>query len=472
MKNSIFWRTFTVITSFTGIILLIFAGIVSTFMYEYSVGEKELLLKKDATQVSQYVSLLYFYPTVGLDKIVFSNIEKIAKYSDLSIILTNNQGQILMATDWDLLTTTRTFLTPDYMVKAQKGYFYEQKGTLGGLYKTKVYTVSVPIFTPRGELIGNSFVSAATPYTEGFLSEVSQIMINASIIVMLISLFVSYLVTNEIVRPLKTMHSAVREYAKGNFKVRIPITSEDEMGELALAFNDMAFNLERMEETRSTFVSNVSHDLKTPMTTIGGFVDGILDGTIPPEKEKYYLKTVSDEVRRLSRLIKGLLDVQRFETGNAKLNKTKFNLCEMAGTILISFEKPITDKNIYMEVHFEKDDMSVFADHDMIFQVVYNLTDNAVKFTNKDGIISITIAPEGKKVRFTIKNSGDGINSNDIKQIFDRFFKSDASRGLDSKGVGLGLYIVRSIIASHNETINVESEENSYCEFSFTLPMA
>lgn len=471
MKRSIFVKTFAVVLAFAIIILLIFAGIVSTFIYDYSTAEKEDTLRNTSEQISIFARVMYENGGVDSDR-VEQSMGEIADKNGCAVLLTDAQGNILFSSSPSTLSVVKDKVDEEYMRNVIGGSYYEKRGTLGGIYRDHVYTMGTSVVDENGEMVGAVFVSAATPYTEGLLTRFSQIMVNASLIVLIISLFVSYIVTNEIIRPLKTIYRAVKEYGRGNLKARIPVEGEDEISQLAIAFNDMASNLEQMDQTRSNFLSNVSHDLKTPMTTIGGFVDGILDGTIPPEKEKYYLKIVSDEVRRLSRLVKGLLDVQRFEAGKTQLNLSRFNLCEVVSTVIIGFEQQIDAKNLYIEVHFEKDNMDVVADHDMIFQVVYNLIDNAVKFVNKDGIISIRVVSEGKKMKCYVRNTGDGISSEDIKHIFERFFKTDASRGKDKKGVGLGLYIVRSIIRAHGEVINVESQEDAYCEFSFTLPMA
>lgn len=473
MRKSIFLKTFIAILVFAVIILMIFSGIVSTFIYDYSVKEKQETLQRDVYQLSDYASLLYDGREGDkLPEKIQENLQRIAQEEGNSILLTDAYGTILFATNRRSMTGIVSTLSDTIMKDVMDGSFYEKQGTLGGVYQSNVYTVGAALEDADGNFMGAMFLSAATPYTEGMIYQFSKIMINASIIVMIISLFVSYIVTSEIIRPLKAMYRVVKEYSKGNFKDRVPVEGEDEISQLAVAFNDMAFNLQRLEETRNNFVSNVSHDLKTPMTTIGGFIDGILDGTIPPERERHYLEIVSQEVKRLSRLVRELLDVQRFESGAANLNRTKFNLCELASTVLIGFEQQINAKNLYVEVHFERDDMQVLADRDMIFRVIYNLLDNAVKFVNQDGIITVRINDEGKKIRCHIRNTGDGISSEEIKHIFDRFYKSDASRGLDKKGYGLGLFIVRSIIVAHEEAINVDSMENAYVEFNFTLPRA
>ena len=232
----------------------------------------------------------------------------------------------------------------------------------------------------------------------------------------------------------------------------------------------MAQSLEVSEKTRNTFISNVSHDLRTPITSISGFVDGILDGVIPPEKHTYYLEIVSSEAKRLSRLVATLLEVSRIQAGERKFTLAPFDICEMARQIVISFEKKIEEKKLEVEFDLENDNMTAVADRDAIYQIVYNLCDNAIKFSREGGLFKISITKQkNKKLLVSVYNEGQGISEADLPYVFERFYKSDKSRGLNKTGVGLGLYISKTIIDSHGEKIWVESEQNQYCRFSFTL---
>jgi len=473
--RSTFGKVFSLVVIMTLIMLLLFSTVVISLVYEYSISEKRDALTHDATRISKSMSLLYENYSAELYNVVMANVIAFLQNTDSYLAITDESGEVLYsnAASPSNENNTSVIVPSQYIESIVQNGKYSGIGTLGRLYQDSVYSVGMPIASD-GKNIGYVFLSSPTPYTKDMLFGIIRIIFNASVLVFLAALGTSYLLASWITRPLKLMSHAAREYGKGNFEVRVPIDSDDEFGELAMAFNNMAASLEQLETMRSGFIANVSHDLRTPMTTISGFIDGILDGTIPREKEEYYLKLVADEVRRLSRMVKGLLDVARFESKQAVPKRTKFDLCAMVGTILVGFEKRINEKNVYVEVHFEKDDepMNVDADYDMIFQVVYNLLDNAVKFVNKDGILSVTVETEQKKTRCRIRNTGSGISAEDMKHIFDRFFKSDSSRSLDRNGVGLGLYIVRSIIIAHEETVNVDSVEGQYTEFSFTLPSA
>ena len=272
------------------------------------------------------------------------------------------------------------------------------------------------------------------------------------------------------VTPLQQMSLAAKKFAVGDFSYRVNIKTNDELSDLGYAFNEMADALDKLESSRRSFVANVSHELKTPMTSIAGFIDGILDGTIPKEKEDYYLKIVSDEVRRLSRLVVAMLNMSKIESGDFQMKPKPYNICDQIIHILLTFEQKIESKNIEIigleniGVHY------VLADPDMIYQVVYNLFDNAVKFTNNGGYIAIEVSDAGDNIRISIKNSGDGIDSNELTHIFERFYKVDKSRSLDSKGAGLGLYIVKTMVEMHGGRIFARSDSKTEAEFVFTLP--
>ena len=304
-----------------------------------------------------------------------------------------------------------------------------------------------------------------------FVSITRRVVINSSIWVMMAAVIAAYFITDRIVKPLKTMTSAAKKFAKGDFSVRVSVSkSNDEVAELGKAFNNMADSLESLEKMRNSFLANVSHDLRTPMTTIAGFIDGINSGAIPPEKHEYYLGIISAEVHRLSRLVSQLLDVSRLESGERKFTYTDFDIAEVARIILISFEQKIEDKHLDVEFDAEFDGMYARADKDAIYQVLYNLCHNAIKFAKEEGKFKINISRiTDTKLKVSVYNQGQTLSEEDAKMVFDRFYKSDKSRGLDKSGVGLGLYISKTIIDAHGETIGVDCSDGDGCEFWFTV---
>ena len=335
------------------------------------------------------------------------------------------------------------------------------------------YAYLMPLRTEQG-CIGYLLLSADEPHGDA-IEDTLQSMMAAALWIMLAALIAIYFVTERVISPLRDMSKAAKRMAVGKFDVRVPVRGRDEVAELAVAFNQMSGALDNLERMRNSFVANVSHDLRTPMTTIAGFIDGILDGVIPPEQERHYLKVVSDEVRRLSRLVTALLDLSRLQAGDRKFDMQPFDVCEMGRQILISFEKKIDEKMLDVEFACDEDRMFVLADRDAIHQILYNICDNAVKFASVKGKLKMSFSwsesesNRRRKAVVRIYNEGQGIPAEDLPFVFDRFYKSDKSRSLDKSGVGLGMFISKTIIEAHDETISVASEYGQYCEFTFTL---
>jgi len=267
------------------------------------------------------------------------------------------------------------------------------------------------------------------------------------------------------------MADATRAFANGDFSVRVPVEGVDEIGVLAASINEMATSLAELEMSSRSFTANVSHELKTPMTTIGGFVDGILDGTIPEEKHRHYLTIVSEEIKRLSRLVKAMLQLAKIEAGERQIIANQFDIHDTVIQTVFAFEQVIESKDLEIR-GLDVDKIMVEADEDLIHQVVYNLVDNAVKFTNQGGYIEFEFNGDDKMIYVAVRNSGDGIPEDELNKLFDRFYKTDRSRSLDKNGVGLGLYIVRTVIGLHGGEIRARSKQGEFTEFEFSIPLS
>lgn len=348
---------------------------------------------------------------------------------------------------------------------------YARTGNLGGLYENKYYNVGKAVYDDSGCVAGAVFVSSSAAGMTAFLVDIFQMFVISAALVLIFSFVIIYFITSNMIKPLQDMLAATRSFSKGDFSVRVPVQGDDEIAMLSEAFNSMAGDLATMESMRRSFTANVSHELKTPMTTIAGFIDGILDGTIPREKQDYYLKIVSEEVKRLSRLVRSMLAISRIEAGEMVINPQPVDISESVTRTVLGFEQKIDAKHIDVQ-GLSVDKYMVEADEDLIYQVVYNLVDNAVKFVSDGGVLSFSFREEGGRTYVAIRNSGAGLEPEEIPKLFERFYKSDKSRSLDKNGVGLGLYIVKTIVNIHSGDILVRSEKGRYTEFTLVLPTA
>lgn len=349
------------------------------------------------------------------------------------------------------------------------------KSDLGGLFKTERYVVARLITAPsNGASIGYVLVCKSTDNIMGVWSAFLSIAMIITIGVFFAAMGMTLVYSKRMARPLDEIAAASRKFARGDFSVRVRQQDDpaDEMGALIESFNKMADSLEQAENRRSEFIANISHELRTPMTTISGFADGILDGTIPKEDEDKYLISIRDETRRLSRLVRDMLRVSQTKSSSADPNRrTVFDLTELILQTLLSFESRATAKDLDVDPQLPENHIMVKADRDAITQVIYNLLDNAVKFAKPGSCLILRLYKDGGKAYVSIKDFGETIPPDDLPFIFDRFHKSDRSRSMDKDGVGLGLYLVKTIINSHDEDIAVRSE-NGMTEFVFTLALA
>ena len=367
-------------------------------------------------------------------------------------------------------------ISPSVIAAAAKVREYRVTDRLGGIYDQNHFIVAVP-FVAGGDvgkeyIAGFVFVASSASAISDFRSDVIRIVFVAAMIAWIISFCMVYMLTYQQVKPLREMVRAAQKYSDGDFTMRIDFKSENEVGQLAAALNEMGAKLAESETINRSFIANISHELKTPMTNISGYVNGILDGTIPPERQDQYLRIISDETKRLARLVRSMLDLSKIDSGAMQLKKQRFNLSEVIFQALLSFEHRIDEKHIEVQGFDELDTITVNGDADLIHQVLYNLFDNAVKFTNEGGYIRVSATVQNKVVTVSISNSGIGVSTEELSHIFERFYKTDKSRSFDRQGVGLGLYIVKTIVTLHGGRIHAEGTEGNYCNIIFTLPEA
>ena len=391
------------------------------------------------------------------------------------VLLTNTDGLVFSCSEEIGRCQHIGSYVPEYYINAlQRLGSLDTTTDLGGLYETQRYVYAIPLsLDESSEPLGYIFVSTDKSTIIGAWSAFIWVFFAVTLAVLFLALVLSLVVSKKMAEPLDEMTAAARRFAHGDFSVRVrEDKGTDELAALTSSFNNMADSLERSEQQRNEFIANVSHELKTPMTTIAGFADGILDGTIPKDQEDKYLATIADETRRLSRLVRHMLSLSRLKSQGSDLTKRRdFDLNELIIRTLLSFEGRTEDKGLNIDLQLPEDHMTVTADPDSITQVLYNLLDNAVKFAAQDSTITVLLWKQGGKAFVSVKDEGETIPADDLPLIFDRFHKSDRSRSLDRDGVGLGLYLVKSILDAHNEDIAVTSRDG-VTEFVFTLTLA
>lgn len=460
---------------------LLLGGAFAALSYQYIIRDKQEAMERNASYVASFTSSYLsngFGPSIQ-DTGYQLYVASLANISGSTVILAENNGEIVYASSGtgagNLLSGT---VPADCMEAISTQGSYSGRNSLGGLLSDKSFVTGVPILQSsyitgltyqRGVVLVVSDTSTLTAMWQ----DLAAIFLLSAVVVLLLASGISSVTSLRQTKPLKDMAEAVRRFGQGEFDVRVEGCEgrQDEVGELAEAFNAMAEALAKSEAQRSEFIANVSHELKTPMTTIAGFADGILDGTIPREKEGEALATISSETRRLSRLVRRMLDLSRLQSGENVTAQERFDVSELLLRVLVSLEGKITSRGLDVETELPDGPVMVWGDPDAITQVCYNLLDNAIKFAAPESVLGLGVQVKGEKAYVSVRNLGETIPPEELGQIFDRFHKTDRSRSVDREGVGLGLYIVKTIINNHRENITVTSEEG-VTTFTFTLTIA
>lgn len=455
--------------------ILILGASFRVFIQKYVQSESQKSLYQSAEAVAELASAYESIGDLENNWEFHINLSFAAEAAGTDTVICDETGVVILCSCSEFrcahlgLQVPQTFV--DQVIQEGKT---ADAGILQGLYDDSRSVVSIPIIS-QADGVASGIVIASTGQTQvvGVIRQMTDIFLMTGAVVLLLAVIACSALMRRTSQPLKDLAGAARRFGHGNLDARVELDEHNpaEIEELAVAFNNMADSLEKSEQQRKEFIANVSHELKTPMTTIAGFMDGMLDGTIPPEQHRHYMQIVSDEVRRLSRMVRGMLDISRLQDQTIpEEKKTVFDLCEAAGQVLVSFEQKITQKQLDVQVDMPNEATYTLADADSITQVIYNLMDNAVKFCQQGGTLGLKIQPEDKKIFVSVSNTGLTIPENELSRIFDRFHKTDKSRSVDRDGVGLGLYIVKTIICSHGEDISVTSR-NGLTVFTFSLPV-
>ena len=457
--RSAYSRQFALVAGLILSSFLLLGASFATLSYRYTMDAQMNTLEDTAEFIGEFTAN---YRAQGMDirsegfrAYIFS----LAKISKAHVLLCETSGEIVYSADGQGKGTLNDLVgqrLPAVVTQRVLGEGeYHRHGNLGGVYSESRYIAGVPIVihtSGKDNTIGMAFVSTASDDLTQLWRQLSGIFVVAAVAVGMVAFVFTSVTTKRQTRPLKEMAETVREFGHGDFDKRMSPTQTgrpDEMGELARAFNAMADSLAKAEAQRSEFIANVSHELKTPMTTISGFADGILDGTVPPEREAAALETISSETKRLARLVRRMLDLSRLQSGEGITAQEQFDAVELTARALVSLEGKISAKGLDVVVDLPEEPVLVWGEPDAITQVCYNLLDNAIKFSQEGGVLGLGVTVKGAKATVTISNQGETIPPEEQSLIFDRFHKTDHSRSADRDGVGLGLYIVKTILDLH-----------------------
>lgn len=478
MKRSVFTKYIWVFFIIIALSFIILSIIISSITIRTATTNKDNQSANIGENLSIYFEKelsRYINSNNGLKQFVNSNYSDVNTIVNLMsssyetsyiIIIIDNAGEVLASSNWNSLSSFEGTYALEHL---NDMHSFKYEDTLPNGTNNKYSIVATPIKFKPNSNAGLVLTCYDLQTITTFSYDVIKAIILTSMWVAIASFIIVYVLSEKITEPLKEMSEATKKLSHGNFNSVLNVTGDDEIADLAKAFNSMAKSLAELEFMRSSFLANVSHDLRTPMTTISGFIDGILSGAIPQEQQAYYLEIIKNEIQRLSRIVSNLLEISRLEAKSYKFDYSVFDICEMLRIIVLTFEKKIDDKKLNVTFDIPDSKILVESDHDCIYRVIYNICDNAVKFSKENGNIQFKISNNDKEVFISIYNEGDGIQEDEIPHVFERFYKTDKSRGMDKSGTGLGLYIAKTMLDSLNGTISVNSEYTKYCEFLITL---
>ena len=444
-----------------GLLGLILPQVIRTYFTE----QKEDALLASGTRISTFLERYFQY---GILHVALLNQEvlNMQHFLDARLIVISSDFYPLIPSQ-DLVDYRQSMYHRDLLALMQ-GNSIVSHGTLDGIYHEPMLTVGHPI--RAGEhIVGAVLVSTSMTELEDTITEMYRFILLCLGVTALIGAILIYMSSKAISKPLRQMNEAARVIAGGDFEKRISVSSKDEVGQLSESFNHMAKSLQEQERVRRAFVANLSHDMRSPLTSMRGFLQAIDDGTVPADKTHYYIGIVIDETDRLIKLANNLLDTNVLH--ETTINPSTFDINSLIRRTVLSFEPRATEKNLQLHCRFAHESDMVKADYDKIQRVVYNLVDNACKFIQLGGEVIVETNVEEGFIYVSVQDNGPGIKEEDQEKVFERFYKVDSSRNEDKKGSGLGLSIVKDIVKAHGGSIRLTSGEGEGCLFVFSLPV-
>ncbi|MGN0553326.1 MAG: ATP-binding protein [Oscillospiraceae bacterium] len=465
MRKSIFSEFFTLCAAIISSAIVCVAVVLIVISSEFYKNDKKTYLVTNTDSVMTATKLAIDSAGAVSTDYLNNMYLNMTDTTEIVFTLTDSNGVALVCSEAPPCSHTGRKIGEETLNKVDEDGFFELS-SLDHFYPSTVFNLVY-----KFEAAGNEYYLFSklsdTPLQQ-YLTKLIITLAIVSVIVLVLVFAAIYAAVKHLMTPVKEMTLAAKRFGDGDFSEKLYVPEDNEFGFLANSLNEMASSLEATEENRKSFISNVSHELRTPMTTIGGFVDGILDGTIPEEKHKYYLNIVSEEIDRLARLVRSMLNISKYEDGEMEMTKEVFDLMPILVKTVLMFEKRIDAKHVEIR-GIDHGRFMINADADLMQQVIYNLVENAVKFVDEGGYIEFSFESKDDTSIIRIRNSGEGLKANEISKVFDRFYKADASRGIDKTGVGLGLSIVRSIVKLHEGKILVRSEPDSFVEFEIRI---
>ena len=467
-KDSIVRKQMLLYMTTIGVMILLLCGTLAVIYTNHYMGEK----KQDLIRQGEKIATAYSgaYRTGDLSDLSHE-LQILESYMEAGVVLVNRDGKVVLTSPgFDSVLIGDNMVYNDLTQRVMDGEIATYQMKKGEVFDMPMLVVGYPV--SEGYLAG-IFMCKPLPQIEASLMEMYQMSVLSLFIISLLGLIVSFLTAKYVALPLVMMNRAAKVIANGDFEQRVEINSNDEIGELAESFNHMAESLQAHEKVQKDFIANISHDLRSPLTSMNGFLTAMLDGTIPPEKQERYLKIVLEETNRLSRMTQGIVELSRAQSSAILLEETNFDINALIRSNIEMLEPQLKEKQVHIRGIYDAEKTMVRGDEDKISRVLQNLLSNAAKFSPEGGIIEVETTLQGKKkVLISVKDEGPGISQEDQKYVFDRFFKSDTTRNEDKVGSGIGLAIAKEFMLAHGENITVKSEEGKGATFAFCLKLA